>query len=949
MSDVSDVDIELSSIDGDTYAESAQDSEVEEATAASTGVAARSTTAQEQLKDVLGDVEESHEIEIKRLLADGAKVNYRYGEDLKAPLHLLCSSFGCSDDEGRDRPFAAMLGALLDAGADVNVTDSDKNTVLHAAAENGVPTDSLKEIIKRTKNVNQLNDSEETALHCLFQSSDVISSEKLKAFVTSGADLALKSPLQVMAKRKDCPSLMSVIDQLQPELIDRHVSSVIQTAVEDGTFNTVKALLDRGAFLVSDDEPLIHLAAESSEDALEKFSLLLDNGCDIHEINSDGETVLHKAARVDNDGVLKKALDMKVDSSIATTEAKELPVHYCADDDGSKCLKLLVKLGSQLNATTAEGESPLYKAVSSKAKDNIAVLVQAGASVRDRKLKYLGYEEISALVEPEVVITSSTPVTFALELTEVLKKCAVRNEAHKQSLLEMTEEMEQLAVNIVEGSGYYAEDVLTDDLIFYALDNNLKKFIASATVQEHLRSSWYGEYNESALKKREYLTKVSIYLLKILFLPFLMIIMLPIRGCYYKQFTDQFLEGGVEPVIAYIASAISYVAFLALLIANVIYNNEETRCDDLIDGKECGLNGLDWIVFIFVLGLIVQEVSQFKNSTFTEYISSFNNLFDLLMMFLFLVYYVLAMIGFYSDVDIDVRFQLVRASYHVLGFAALISCVRVLSYLQAHPVLGPIQLSFVGITSDVALFLIILGTFLIAFSVSVTSIYSARIYSPGTPAGATEPFQVDNFWITLKTMFWALFGFTDDTFFKDGTDLEDSAEVVVGTTLFALWLIIAIIVLLNMLIALISNSFQNVQDNADIEWKFARAVIIHEIKKSPPIPVPVNLIHVFAKLASYLCCRHCSHCKERSDSDASSNQSMIQWANKLMIRKFKEKIAEERDQKPLTKADLKKFRSRMDIKFRTLLVHIKCVLACVCVCVCAHVRMGMYEIYVCNL
>ena len=228
-----------------------------------------------------------------------------------------------------------------------------------------------------------------------------------------------------------------------------------------------------------------------------------------------------------------------------------------------------------------------------------------------------------------------------------------------------------------------------------------------------------------------------------MFLPFFMIIMLPKHGCYYRQFTDRFLEGDVEPVIAFIANAISYVTFLVLLIANVILNNEETRCDDLINGKGCGLNALDWIVFIFVLGLIVQEAAELRNFAFIEYISSFNNLFDLLMMFLFVVYYFLAIIGFYSDVDIDIRFQLVRTSYHVLGFAALISCVRFLSYLQAHPVLGPIQLSFVGITSDVVLFLIILGTFLIGFSVSVTSIYSARLYSPGTPAGATEPFHVE--------------------------------------------------------------------------------------------------------------------------------------------------------------------------------------------------------------
>ena len=99
--------------------------------------------------------------------------------------------------------------------------------------------------------------------------------------------------------------------------------------------------------------------------------------------------------------------------------------------DDSKCLKLSLKLGSQLHAKTVEGKSPLYKAVSSKAKSNIAVLVQPGYSVEDRMLKYLGYEEISALAEPEVILASSAPVTFVLELTEVLKKCADRNEAHR--------------------------------------------------------------------------------------------------------------------------------------------------------------------------------------------------------------------------------------------------------------------------------------------------------------------------------------------------------------------------------------------------------------------------------------------------------------------------------------------------------------------------------------
>ena len=60
-------------------------------------------------------------------------------------------------------------------------------------------------------------------------------------------------------------------------------------------------------------------------------------------------------------------------------------------------------------------------------------------------------------------------------------------------------------------------------------------------------------------------------------------------------------------------------------------------------------------------------------------------------------------------------------------------------------------------------------------------------------------------------MFWVLFGFTDDTAFKTSSDVEDSAEIVVGTSLFAVWCVVSIIILINMLIALVSDSFQKIQ------------------------------------------------------------------------------------------------------------------------------------------
>ena len=185
----------------------------------------------------------------------------------------------------------------------------------------------------------------------------------------------------------------------------------------------------------------------------------------------------------------------------------------------------------------------------------------------------------------------------------------------------------------------------------------------------------------------------------------------------------------VEPCIAYIANAVTYLFFVVLLIANVSIKSSA-------HSPATSPSVLDGIVLAFVVALLFQEIRQAygHRSAFKNYIAKWSNLFDIFLVFTFIVYYVLLFVGYYA---IDDGFEVIRASFHILGFASLISIVRFLSYLQAHAILGPIQLSFVGIFYDVVLFLIILGTFLIGFAVCITSVYSAPVKSLGASENAT--------------------------------------------------------------------------------------------------------------------------------------------------------------------------------------------------------------------
>lgn len=89
-------------------------------------------------------------------------------------------------------------------------------------------------------------------------------------------------------------------------------------------------------------------------------------------------------------------------------------------------------------------------------------------------------------------------------------------------------------------------------------------------------------------------------------------------------------------------------------------------------------------------------------------------------------------------------------------------------------------------------------------------------------------------------MFWASFGLVDLVSF-------DLAGIKSFTRFWALLMfgsysVINIIVLLNMLIAMMSNSYQIISERADTEWKFARSQLwMSYFEDGGTIPPPFNL------------------------------------------------------------------------------------------------------------
>lgn len=94
---------------------------------------------------------------------------------------------------------------------------------------------------------------------------------------------------------------------------------------------------------------------------------------------------------------------------------------------------------------------------------------------------------------------------------------------------------------------------------------------------------------------------------------------------------------------------------------------------------------------------------------------------------------------------------------------------------------------------------------------------------------------------TSQSLFWASFGLVDLLSFEL-TGIKSFTRFW-ALLMFGSYSVINIIVLLNMLIAMMSNSFQIISERADVEWKFARSRLwMTYFEDDDILPPPFNIL-----------------------------------------------------------------------------------------------------------
>ncbi|GAA6232720.1 short transient receptor potential channel 4-like [Lates japonicus] len=458
-----------------------------------------------------------------------------------------------------------------------------------------------------------------------------------------------------------------------------------------------------------------------------------------------------------------------------------------------------------------------------------------------------------ALASPSLIaLSSEDPFLTAFQLSWELKELSTVENEFKSEYEELSHMCKQFAKDLLDQTRSSRElEIILNyrDDINPLLDENSndlarlklaikycqKEFVAQPNCQQLLASRWYDEF--PGWRRRHWAAKlVTCFLIGLLF-PLLSIFYLISPKSRYGLFIR-------KPFIKFICHTASYLTFLFLLFLASQHIAAAER-----DFQGPPPTTVEWIILPWVLGFIWTEIKQMWDSGFQEYIDDWWNLMDFIMNSLYLATIALKFVAHVKYSGCKPRdswdmWHPTLVAEALFAIANIFSSLRLICLFTANSHLGPLQISLGRMLLDILKFLFIYCLVLLAFANGLNQLYFYYVTREKDCQGIRCNVQNNAFttlFETLQSLFWSVFGLI--SLYVTNVKPDHQFTEFVGTTMFGTYNVISLVVLLNMLIAMMNNSYQHIADHADIEWKFARTKLwMSYFEEGGTLPSPFNII-----------------------------------------------------------------------------------------------------------
>ncbi|KAL8573433.1 hypothetical protein ACOMHN_032448 [Nucella lapillus] len=428
-----------------------------------------------------------------------------------------------------------------------------------------------------------------------------------------------------------------------------------------------------------------------------------------------------------------------------------------------------------------------------------------------------------ALASPAwISLTSPDPIMTAFQHSWDLEHLALRENEFKDSYMDLSSQCKKYACDLLDqcrsseeviavlnkenDSDHDDEEGDTDKLTLsrlkLALKYEQKQFVAHPHCQQLLTSIWYEGL--PGWRKRNGVMKFLTCIGLILILPFM--------ALYYLVFPrskiGQLLR---SPFMKFLYHSASFGVFLFLLICastDIVVTSPQR--EELRGPKP---SELEWLIVLWVSGFVWAECKQLWEEGMKAYVRQWWNWLDFMMLSLYLATFALRIVA-YAQIESDHYGPRKMArrewptndptliSEGLFAIANVFSFARIIYLFQANQHLGPLQISLGCMLIDVAKFLFIFFLVLTSFACGFNQLYWNYKQD-------SDPHVFATLSASYITLFWSMFSLTPPQNIE--ITHGQAFTKTVAELMFIAYHGMAIILLLNMLIAMMSNSFQDIE------------------------------------------------------------------------------------------------------------------------------------------
>ncbi|CAB3238553.1 unnamed protein product [Arctia plantaginis] len=433
-----------------------------------------------------------------------------------------------------------------------------------------------------------------------------------------------------------------------------------------------------------------------------------------------------------------------------------------------------------------------------------------------------------AIASPAYLIhVSSDPILSAFRLNEELAANAATYRQLAAAYLQLADDVSAFAVDLLgccrtseevefilkQTAGCEGRRHFVLPRLLMAVDCKQKEFVAHPNTQQVLESYWLGDWHN--WRSKSILTKACIVLKRVFIVPIILFV------CMIAP-RHRLVTHWQIPLNKLITHVAAYFVFLALVF--FISNQDKS-------GQKRGPpnTGAEGPLILYVCGYTWSAIRMCLMQGPYRYFTKMWNWAEIIMLSLFGLTFI-----FWASSAVDIAVNTEEPLYTERKYwnqydptlvaegtfclATIFAFFRLMFLCQLNYHLGPLQVSSFTSLSD-----------------------------------------------TLNTLFWSLFCMApleSADVVLENTRVPKNSEKYhenrhayterIGYFCFGCFEVISVIIVLNMLIATMSNTFQRVTDNVDIEWTFGKTEVYIDYMLQTTLPSPFNLIPTASGMGSVI-------------------------------------------------------------------------------------------------